>query len=73
MPKGATPISDYTRYYEAGYDRGQRIVFGVLTRRGDQQIHIGHDPIVSDGGCSVIDLTYDIACDRITMIRCHGR
>ncbi len=72
MPEGAKPISVYTRYYEPGFDHGRRTVFGLLTEKGDRQIHIGHQPIVMDGGCSVVDLTFDVATKQVTSIKCHG-
>jgi hypothetical protein len=72
MPEGAKPIGVYTRYYEPGFDHGRRTVFGVLTEEGDKQIHIGHQPMIMDGGCSVLDLTFDVATNRVTSINCHG-
>jgi hypothetical protein len=72
MPYGAKPIGVYTRYYEPGFDHGRRIVFGLLTEQGDKQIHIGHQPVIMDGGCSVVDLTFDVAANKVTSIKCHG-
>jgi len=55
MPKGAGPLSAYTRYYEAGFDHGRRIVFGELLLGGDRRIHLSdHPPLVIDGGCWVV-------------------
>lgn len=72
MPEGAEPVGAYTRYYEAGFDHGRRTVFGLLTEDGDKQIHIGHRPIVLDRGCSVIQLTFDVASGQVTSIGCNG-
>jgi hypothetical protein len=72
MPQGAKPISAFTRYYEPGFDHGRRTVFGLLTEKGDKQIHMGQVPIVMDGGCSVVDLTFDVATNQVTSIKCYG-
>jgi hypothetical protein len=74
MPKGANPIDAYTRYYESGFDHGRRTVFGLLTEGGDRQIHIsGHNPVSPlDGGCSVVNLTFDVATGQVTLIECNG-
>jgi hypothetical protein len=73
MPDGAKPIEAYTRYYEPGYDTGRRVVFGVLTEKGDKQIHMsGSHPIIMDGGCSVVNLVFDVAAGQVTSISCQG-
>jgi hypothetical protein len=74
MPKGAKPIGAYTRHYEQGFDQGRRILFGLLTEGGDKQIHIfGHNPPSPlDGGCSVVNLTFDLETGQVTMIGCNG-
>lgn len=72
MPGTAKSLKEFTRYYEPGFDRGHRTVFGLLKEGGDKQVHIGHGPIIMDGGCSVIELTYDVGSDTIISIACHG-
>jgi hypothetical protein len=73
MPVGAKPLAAFTRYYEPGFDHGRRVVFGLLTERGDRKIHIGpNHPIAVDGGCSVVNTLYDVEADRITSITCNG-
>lgn len=73
MPDGAKPIRAFTRYYEPGFNHGRRVLFGLLTEDGDQQIHIsGHAPISMDGGCSIVTLTYDVAKGQVMSIACNG-
>jgi hypothetical protein len=72
MPPGAKPIDAFTRYYVPGYDHGRRVVYGLLKEGGDKHIHFSNGPIIMDGGCSVVELVFDVTADQMTSIKCHG-
>jgi hypothetical protein len=75
LPKGAGPLSSYTRYYAGAVVDGRRKI-QAFYERGKSEVHIlapsQELPGVLDGGCDFIEFTYDIAADRIEQIMCHG-
>lgn len=78
LPEGAGPLASYERSY-AWQDRqdGYRKVLGVyLTpegiNRGRRWVAENELPLILDGGCSMITLTYDVATQRIEHIACNG-
>lgn len=82
MPEGAGPLESYTRHYGretlfGESDRyGEGYVFGLLERVSDEPrtARWTEDPLphISDGGCSVVTLRYNIANDAVEEIRCNG-
>ena len=72
MPGGAKPIDAFSRYYVPGYDHGRRVVYGRLKEGGDKRIHFSNGPIIMDGGCSVVELVFDVTTSQMTSIKCQG-
>jgi hypothetical protein len=82
LPEGAGKLEDYARYYAA---QGDNIV-GVYTdlvdhRDGDHDLPTGKRrwltdsrdlPVIMDGGCSVVEVTYNSATKKVEEIFCHG-
>ena len=80
---GSPPnLAGYSRYY-AGYKRdGHRMLAGEfveLTIEGEKPagIHIvatpKNFPVIYDGGCSVINVLYDVDAARLVSLTCNGR
>jgi hypothetical protein len=77
MPAGAT-LNGYTRYYYGTMNKAHRILVGVFVR---EDKHPGIEitskakakaPKMLDGGCGVVNLTYDIDQKRVVAIFCNG-
>jgi hypothetical protein len=74
MPKGAGPLAAYHRAYAGSVEHGRRVVIGLLEkggRPGVQIVSIHHLPQIDDGGCTFIDVEYDVAADRLEPLECH--
>lgn len=76
LPEGAGPLADYGRYY-AWQDRedGIRKVIAIYVREPDPARHWVAEtqlPLVLDGGCSIVSLSFDIAAGRIEAVTCNG-
>lgn len=76
MPPGASPLALYERYYawEARED-GVRKVFGTYVRghgSGRHWVNQNELPLVMDGGCGIVTLTYDVDADRVERVECNG-
>lgn len=76
MPAGAGPLADYGRYYalESRTD-GVRKVVAVYVREPSPRRHWVDQnalPLVMDGGCDIVTLTYDFDADRIERVECNG-
>ena len=76
MPVGAGALGAYGRYY-AWENRGDgvRKVLAVYVREPSPQRHWVDQnalPLVLDGGCGIVTLTYDVDRDRIERVECNG-
>ncbi len=78
LPEGAAPLASYARYY-AWQDRddGFRKVVAVyqnLTGEppGRNWVAENELPVILDGGCGVISLSYNLAAQRIEHVTCNG-
>ena len=78
MPRGTKPLAQYTRayhgvmigghpYIKALYYIGSRSVPGVEIIGADRTY-----PMILDGGCNVVNLTYEVE-SRDLAIRCNGQ
>jgi hypothetical protein len=75
LPPQSHVLGHYQRFYAGETVNGRRVVEGRLlwSRRATTRIvPPGKLPNVPSGGCDFIDLTYDVAADRMTRIACHG-
>lgn len=75
LPKDASPLSDYTRYYTLTADG---MLVGVYVKDfdgGDRQAHLvskSEMPIFFDGGCHVINVQYDPDANKVLHVFCNG-
>ena len=76
MPAGASPLPLYGRCYALeSRDDGVRKVLGTYVREGRPERHWVNQnelPLVMDGGCNIVTLTYDVDADRIERVECNG-
>lgn len=76
MPLGASSISLYGRYYAwESRDDGVRKVLGTYVRGESSERHWVRQnelPLVLDGGCDIVTLTYDVNSDRIERVECNS-
>jgi hypothetical protein len=75
LPKGASPLTSYTRYYAGSILRGHRVVVGTYQHSGGGVVieKSSHDlPIVYDGGCDFINIKYDVSKKRFIDVFCNG-
>lgn len=76
LPAGASPLPLYERFYAwEGRDDGVRKVFGTYVRgqgTGRHWVSQNELPLVMDGGCDIVTLTYDVEADRIERVECNG-
>jgi hypothetical protein len=78
MPRGADPIAGYRRTYawDPHAPPGSRVlaVYMRTDANWTQRLWVAADqlPVVMDGGCGIVTLTYDVANDRVERIGCNG-
>ena len=79
MPPGAKSIANYNRFYALTVETGREVIWGVfvldISRPTAPTVHIvapDEMPAVQDGGCSVVNLRYDIREAKITAAFCNG-
>jgi hypothetical protein len=75
MPAGAT-LSSYARYYYGQISRGHRMLIGEFVLSSVAPgVHIvapAKVPKILDGGCSLIDLKYDVEKKVVVDLSCNG-
>lgn len=76
LPEGTRPLGEYGRYY-AWQDRedGVRKVIAVYLHEPNPARHWVAEtalPLVLDGGCGIVSLSYDVAAGRIEHVACNG-
>lgn len=78
LPAGAGPLASYARYY-AWQERedGVRKVVAVYVRLsghppGRSWVAENAFPLILDGGCAMITLSYDVAAQRVEHVTCNG-
>ena len=76
MPPDAAPLAVYGRYYawEARDDGVQKVLATYVRREapGRHWVDQNELPLVMDGGCDIVTLTYDVATDRVDRVECNG-
>jgi len=75
MPAG-TMLSSYARYYYGQISHGHRMLMGEFVLGGDAPgVHIVTSekaPKILDGGCTLIDLEYDVLKKVVVDLSCNG-
>jgi hypothetical protein len=76
MPPGTKSIASYNRFYALTVEAGREVIWGVfLLRPTPPTVHIvapDQMPDVQDGGCSVVNVRYDLREAKITAAFCNG-
>jgi hypothetical protein len=78
MPQEAGPLAAYHRYYawRRRADGARKVVAVYVGARGGngERRWVAETalPVIDDGGCDVISLSYDVASQRIEQIGCNG-
>jgi hypothetical protein len=75
----ATSVDNYGRYYTGVTLNGHRVVYGVFlsmdpTRypRGIHIVPFEDQPHMTGGGCSQLNVWYDVSEERVTEFHCYG-
>lgn len=67
------PLAGYARFYQRERKRGHDLVRAVYLRVSEGAgIRIEPLPVIFDGGCSIISLTFEYATQRVQSARCNG-
>ncbi len=75
LPPAAEPIDAYARYYSLGAEDDRAILVGtyVLNAPDPPGRYIRSVPVwVLDGGCSVVNVRFDLATRRVVGAFCNG-
>lgn len=76
MPQMASPLNTYVRYFSGEFMGGRRIVIGTFVydpQNADVRIVAPKQmPKILDGGCDIINLTYDVDQKQILTLFCNG-
>jgi hypothetical protein len=75
LPAGAAPLKTYTREYAGRVEHGHHVVVGVLSGSGGEIIIDKSNDVEDgsfDGGCEVINVTYDLTIHKLLRLECHG-
>jgi hypothetical protein len=79
LPRGAGPVASYARFYAWQQQRGDGVrkvvaVYENLTgaASGRRWVTEREFPVIMDGGCGVVSLSYDVATQRIEHVSCNG-
>jgi hypothetical protein len=76
LPEGADPLGAYLRYYALHQDgHGTRVVIGYYVRStspGRRWVDETEQPMIDDGGCSIVQVVYDLATQSIQNAYCNG-
>jgi len=78
MPRGAEPLASYARYYAWQQGTGSsRTVLGSFMVGSDWQpgrywTDENRLPMLVDGGCSRVTLSYNVATERVREVNCNG-
>jgi hypothetical protein len=82
LGNGHRPIvTEYARYYAPYMAGDHRMIRGELVRPMDSKMKpVGvyvvdsekDFPVISDGGCSIVNLVYDVETTHIISLKCNG-
>lgn len=78
LPEGAGPLVSYARYYAwQQREDGIRKVIAVYVQLeghapGRRWVAENELPLIMDGGCSLVGLSYNVAAQRIDNVGCNG-
>jgi hypothetical protein len=76
LPEGARPLAAYGRYYawQSRQDGVRKVVAVYVSEENPRRHWVAENglPLVMDGGCGIVNLSFDVAADRIEGVGCNG-
>lgn len=76
LPEGARPLAAYGRYYawQSRQDGVRKVVAVYVSEENPRRHWMAENqlPLVMDGGCGVVNLSFDVAADRFGGVSCNG-
>lgn len=76
LPAGAAPLTNYGRYYawEQRTDGVRKVLAVYVFERQPQRHWVAQNqlPLIMDGGCAIISVTFDVAAGRIEWVACNS-
>ncbi|WP_158755342.1 hypothetical protein [Dyella sp. S184] len=71
-----TSLRSYRRYYYGQVTHGHRLLMGTYVlspnHAGVQIVSPAQSPKIFDGGCSIINMKYDVERKKVVSIFCNG-
>jgi hypothetical protein len=75
LPKGAKSLFEYTRYYAMVVQDGRSMLRGEFVGGPSKIIVVKSEaslPLIMDGGCSVVNVLFDVMAHKVVQIVCNG-
>ena len=76
LPHGSSDLREYSRYYSGRTDKSGKYVIAVFVLDGHEPgvkiVSPKKMPLVLDGGCTNIDLLYDVKKNLVVNLSCNG-
>jgi hypothetical protein len=76
LPEGSKALDQYRRFYAGKVDGRKHMIVAVLeldpSNAAIRIVDLEHLPVVFDGGCSVVDVQYEVESGSFRSVRCHG-
>jgi hypothetical protein len=75
LPGNAHSLFEYTRYYAMVTYNGRAMVRGVFVGGPSKLIVVKSEaslPLIMDGGCSVVNVLYDVMAHKVVRAACNG-
>ena len=76
LPEGSEPLDQYRRFYAGNVAERKHIIVAVPelypSDAAVKIVDLAHLPFVFDGGCSVVDVQYEVESGSFRSVKCHG-
>jgi len=76
LPEGARPLAEYGRHYawQSRWDGARKVVAIYVEGESPGRRWVAENrlPLVMDGGCGIVNLSFDVATGRIEGVSCNG-
>jgi hypothetical protein len=76
LPEGARPLAEYSRHYawQSRRDGARKVVAVYVGERNPRRQWVAENqlPLVMDGGGGIVNVSFDVAADRIEGVSCNG-
>jgi hypothetical protein len=76
LPDGSKPLGQYRRFYAGKVEDGKHMIVAIFKLDPSNAavgiVGLAHLPVVFDGGCSVVDVQYEVESRSFLDVRCGG-